>query len=89
MNPRLLLHPAEGAFTGSLSRIPAFSLCSGDSKDYARKGGSTLSPLPCPGVYVCVAGGADYRPEVQGQHPPTGAVLPSLQALLTLLETQR
>ena len=63
VNPSLLLHPAEGAFTGSLSRILAFLLCSGDSKDSAWKGSSTLGPLSCPGVCVCMCGvGADSRP---------------------------
>lgn len=76
--PKSLLPVAEGAFTGSLSRILAFSLCSGEVNPLpGREAADRALSLPCPGHIQTRGAGAA---------PPSGAVLPSLGALLTLLD---
>ena len=81
LNQSPLLPVAEGAFTGSLSRILAFSLCSGEVKPLpGREAADRALSLPCPG---------HFQTRGAGTALPSGAVLPSLGALLTLLKTHR
>lgn len=78
LNQSPLLPVAEGAVTGSLSRILAFSLCSGEVNPLpGREAADRALSLPCPGHFQTRGAGAA---------PPSGAVLPSLGALLTLLD---